>query len=74
MSEGMIHSERQNERTTRTRENQISGFMSESVLMPAVLTTITSFPRIIMIMWTSMATRNARGMSRLKLLGMFKAT
>ena len=70
----MIHSERQNERTTRTRENQISGFMSESVLMPAVLTTITSFPRIIIIMRTSMATRNARGMSRLKLLGMLRAT
>ena len=43
--------------------------MSENVLMPAVLTMIISFPRIIMMMRTSMEIRNARGSRRLNRWG-----
>ena len=48
--------------------------MSDNVLIPAVLTMITSFPRIITIMRTSMEIRNANGSRRLKSLGILRAT
>ena len=62
----MTHSDKEKERTTRTSEKEMRGFMSEKVLTPAVLTMMISLPRIIMMMRTSMETRNARGSMRLK--------
>ena len=63
---GTTHSDREKERTTRTRENDMRGFMREKVLTPAVLAMMISLPLIIMMMRMSMATRKASGSMRAK--------
>lgn len=61
---GIIHSDRMNEKATRTSEKARSGFINDTVLMPEVLAMIISFPRTIRIRKIKTEMRNASGRIR----------
>ncbi len=65
----MTISERPKESTIRTRENEMSGFIKDAVLMPEVLIMMTSLFLIIKMSKVSIEIRNARGSIRFRYSG-----